>query len=315
MNPNYLWRLRLCLLRKRKHSITWLLWRSDNRTLVPQMYLPEARWQTPWWSPTFFSFLPCFRFWAPLVMNTIASKASFLLVLLLFLQSVFAQDPISSCDGISNGTRSQICLSGQCPLRCYTNSSNDPNCDQVCVVQPCAALSCNSTNCLQRCLSGGCNSLVCTGADCTQTCLGNCSEINCTVTAKCNQQCEKGHCGLRGMGYGVVEQTCAENCKDVKCKADRCRQTCAGDGCSLECPMGKWSNIHGPWNIQRQILSGGVLWYPWNPRLFLNLTRSYFNVAALTLILTLHLRGSPPRRPSPNRIPRSAPEWNVEIKP
>ena len=143
-------------------------------------------------------------------MNTIASKASFLLVLLLFLQSVFAQDPISSCDGISNGTRSQICLSGQCPLRCYTNSSNDPNCDQVCVVQPCAALSCNSTNCLQRCLSGGCNSLVCTGADCTQTCLGNCSEINCTVTAKCNQQCEKGHCGLRGMGYGVVEQRTAK---------------------------------------------------------------------------------------------------------
>ena len=172
-------------------------------------------------------------------MNTIAFKASFLLVLLSLLQSVFAQDPISSCDGISNGTRSQICLSGKCPLRCYTNSSNDPNCDQVCVVQPCAALSCNSTNCLQRCLSGGCNSLVCTGADCTQTCLGNCSEINCTVTAKCNQQCEKGHCGLRGMGYGVVEQTCAENCKDVKCKADRCRQTCVGDGCSLECPMGK----------------------------------------------------------------------------
>ena len=172
-------------------------------------------------------------------MNTIAFKASFLLVLLSLLQSIFAQDPISSCDGISNGTRSQICLSGKCPLRCYTNSSNDPNCDQVCVVQPCAALSCNSTNCLQRCLSGGCNSLVCTGADCTQTCLGNCSEINCTVTAKCNQQCDKGHCGLRGMGYGVVEQTCAENCKDVKCKADRCRQTCAGDGCSLECPMGK----------------------------------------------------------------------------
>ena len=278
MNPNYPWKLRLCLLRKRKHSITWLLWRSDNRTLVPQMYLPDARWQTPWWSPTFFSFLPCFRFWAPLVMNTIASKASFLLVLLSLLQSIFAQDPISSCDGISNGTRSQICLSGKCPLRCYTNSSDDPNCDQVCVVQPCAALSCNSTNCLQRCLSGGCNSLVCTGADCTQTCLGNCSEINCTVTAKCNQQCERGHCGLRGMGYGVVEQTCAENCKDVKCKADRCRQTCVGDGCSLECPMGKWSNIHDPRKNQRQILGGGVLWYRWNPRLFFKLTRSYFNV-------------------------------------
>ena len=172
-------------------------------------------------------------------MNTIVFKTSFLLVLLSLLQSVFAQDFINSCDGILNGTRSQICLSGQCPLRCYTNPSNDQSCDQVCVVQPCAALSCNSTNCLQHCLSGGCKSLVCTGADCTQTCLGNCSEINCTVTAKCNQQCEKGHCGLRGMGYGVVEQTCAENCKDVKCKADRCRQTCAGDGCSLECPMGK----------------------------------------------------------------------------
>ena len=162
----------------------------------------------------------------------------------------------------------------------------------------------------------GCKSLVCTGADCTQTCLENCSEINCTVTAKCNQQCEKGHCGLRGMGYGVVEQTCAENCKDVKCKADRCRQTCAGDGCSLECPMGKWSNIHDPRNNQRQILSGSVLWYSWNPRLYFNLTRSYFIVLLpKALILTLYLKWSPPRRPSPNRIPRSAPEWNVEIKP
>ena len=125
-------------------------------------------------------------------MNTIVFKTSFLLVLLSLLQSVFAQDFINSCDGILNGTRSQICLSGQCPLRCYTNPSNDQSCDQVCVVQPCAALSCNSTNCLQRCLSGGCNSLVCTGADCTQTCLGNCSEINCTVTKSATSSARRG---------------------------------------------------------------------------------------------------------------------------
>ena len=125
-------------------------------------------------------------------MNTIAFKASFLLVLLSLMQSVFAQDPISSCDGISNGTRSQICLSGQCPLRCYKSSSDDPNCDQVCVLKPCAALSCNSINCLQHCLSGGCKSLVCTGADCTQTCLGNCSEINCTVTKSATSSARRG---------------------------------------------------------------------------------------------------------------------------
>ena len=169
-------------------------------------------------------------------MKTVVLTAVVFLVLLSFVESASGAG-IDSCDGISNETRSQICLSGQCPLNC-TNSSQYSQCDQVCVVKPCDALSCNSSNCLQRCLSGGCNSLVCSSADCTQTCLGNCSEINCTVTARCNQQCEKGYCGLRAMGSGVVEQTCAENCKDVKCKADKCRQACAGEGCGLVCPKG-----------------------------------------------------------------------------
>ena len=173
------------------------------------------------------------------MMKTIALTAVALLLILFFTETVFATQPISSCDAISNETRSQICLSGQCPLDCdHSNSSEYASCDQVCVVEPCAALSCNSSKCLQRCLSGGCNSLSCFGDDCTQTCQGVCSEVNCTVKAKCNQQCEKGQCGLYAIGGGVAEQNCAENCKDVKCKADKCRQACTGEGCGLECSKG-----------------------------------------------------------------------------
>lgn len=172
-------------------------------------------------------------------MKTAVDSAVYLLLISCFAEMIFAAQPISSCDGISNDTRSQICLSGQCPLDCdHSNSSEYTSCDQVCVVQPCAALSCNSSNCLQRCLSGGCNSLMCYSEDCTQTCLGNCTEVNCSVKGKCNQQCEKGHCGLRADGVGVVEQSCAENCNDVKCNAGKCRQTCAGEGCGLECSKG-----------------------------------------------------------------------------
>ena len=173
------------------------------------------------------------------MMKTIALIVVALLVILSFTETVFATQPISLCDGISNETRSQICLSGQCPLDCdHSNTSEYTSCDQVCVVKPCAALGCNSSNCLQRCLSGGCKSLSCFGDDCTQTCLGNCSEVNCTVKAKCNQQCEKGQCGLHAIGSGVAEQNCAENCNDVKCKADKCRQACTGEGCGLECSKG-----------------------------------------------------------------------------
>ena len=151
-----------------------------------------------------------------------------------------ASTPVDSCDSIVDDTRSQICLSGQCPLDC-----NHPiTCDQVCVMNSCDSLTCNSSSCLQRCLSGDCNSLMCTGDDCTQTCLRNCSEVNCTVKAKCNQQCEKGHCDLRAMGAGKVEQTCAENCSDVKCMADKCKQACAGEGCGLECTKGNISRCH-----------------------------------------------------------------------
>ena len=150
--------------------------------------------------------------------------------------------PVNSCDGISNETRSQICLSGQCPLDCdHSSNSSDYllTCDQVCLEKPCVELKCNSSDCLQRCLTGECKSLLCSGDECTQTCLGNCSEVNCTVQAKCNQQCEKGHCGLHAMGVGVVEQTCAENCANIKCTADNCTQACAGEGCGLECVKGK----------------------------------------------------------------------------
>ena len=109
--------------------------------------------------------------------------------------------------------RSQICLTGQCPLNCgYANSSEYSQCDQVCVLKPCAALNCKTSSCVQRCLSGACNSLACSSGDCTQTCLGNCTDVNCTVTAKCFQQCEMGYCGMHAIGGGVVEQTCAENC-------------------------------------------------------------------------------------------------------
>lgn len=169
---------------------------------------------------------------------------TFLLVMLLVVEAITAQN---SCDGINNQTRSQICLSGQCPLDCdKSNSSEYSTCDQVCVVNPCASLSCSSSICLQRCLTGGCNSLVCSSDDCTQTCLRNCTAINSTVTTRGNQQCEKGYCGLHAIGdaRGVVEQTCAENCNDVKCKADKCRQACAGEGCGLEC-------LKGTCNIQR----------------------------------------------------------------
>lgn len=150
-------------------------------------------------------------------MKTVVLTASILLFVLSATNSVHTQETANSCDGISNDMRSQICLSGQCPLKCgYVNSSQYSQCDQVCVLKPCASLSCKTSNCVQRCLSGGCNTMMCSSTDCTQTCLGNCTAVNCTATSKCNQQCEKGKCNLLAIGGGVTEQTCAENC-GLKC--------------------------------------------------------------------------------------------------
>ena len=177
-------------------------------------------------------------------MRTTSLTASLILVISLFIATVHAQNQgIDRCDGITNNTRSQICLSGKCPFTCGSvNESAYSKCDQVCVEEPCASLSCNSSECFQRCLAGGCESLHCSSDDCTQTCMGNCSRVNCTMTSKCNQQCEKGHCGLHASGDGVVVQNCAEMCSDVKCEADDCRQVCEGEGCGLECSKGmsKW---------------------------------------------------------------------------
>lgn len=173
------------------------------------------------------------------MMKSSSLAASLLLIILLSTESQHVEGQGGSCEQISNTTRSQICLTGNCPLQCGSaNSSEYSQCDQVCVVKPCSALTCNSTNCFQRCLTGKCNSLDCSGGECTQTCLGNCSEVNCTVMSKCNQQCEKGHCGLHARGAGVVVQNCAEKCSDVKCEADDCGQVCEGDGCGLECSKG-----------------------------------------------------------------------------
>ena len=155
-------------------------------------------------------------------MKVISLTATLISLIWLISETIQALESVNSCDGISNEMRSQICVSGQCPLNCgYTNSSQYFQCDQVCVVHPCPSLNCKTSNCIQRCLSGGCNSLACSSADCTQTCLGNCSEVTCTVTAKCNQQCERGHCGLRAIGGDVAEQICAENC-GLECSEGRC---------------------------------------------------------------------------------------------
>ena len=143
--------------------------------------------------------------------------ASILLFALSVTRSVLSQETANSCDGISNDMRSQICLSGQCPLTCgYVNSSQYSQCDQVCVLKSCASLSCKTSNCVQRCLSGGCNKMTCSSTDCTQTCLGNCTAVNCTATSKCNQQCERGQCDLLAIGGGITEQSCEENC-GLKC--------------------------------------------------------------------------------------------------
>ena len=173
-------------------------------------------------------------------MKTISLAATLLLIISLFTGSIHVLgEEVFSCSELSNGTRSQICLSGKCPFICGSANASYSQCDQVCVVEPCASLKCNSSNCFQRCLAGGCDSLDCSGGECTQMCRGNCSQVNCTVTSKCNQQCEKGHCGLHAAGArGMVVQNCAENCPDVKCEAGDCRQACEGEGCGLQCTKG-----------------------------------------------------------------------------
>ena len=142
-------------------------------------------------------------------------------------------DPSSFCDGLTNGSRSQVCLSGDCDMNC--TAANTQQCDQLCLWVPCTGLRCSSPSCLQRCVVGNCSDVSCSAdQECLQSCNHNCSAVVCDAR-RCTQQCEKGLCEMEARGGEYADQTSSGRESRLSCAARECTQTCSGENCGLAC--------------------------------------------------------------------------------